>query len=132
MKTTKELWEELEEIKLDEKYSSQEEIHKASQILQAIAEIMGEEKTRLEEIRKSIREENISYGEIAELRELASLIAVGDTELLEWAGALENTSCPKCSSPLYDEIDEDLKKEYPYVCIYCDENFYSIETNITN
>jgi len=44
---------------------------------------------RLEAIRKSIRAENISYAEIAELQSLAEYIEPGDTELLEPAGVLE-------------------------------------------
>lgn len=44
---------------------------------------------RLEEIRQSIRNENISYGEIAELQELIDEIETHDVELLQWAGAEE-------------------------------------------
>lgn len=46
-------------------------------------------KSRLEEIRKSIKAENISYSEIAELQSLAKYIDKNDIELLEWAGAKE-------------------------------------------
>jgi hypothetical protein len=45
--------------------------------------------TRLEQIRQSIREENISYGEIAELQSMVNEIAPGDVELFEWAGVSE-------------------------------------------
>lgn len=44
---------------------------------------------RLEEIRKSIKAENISYGEIAELQSLTKYIDKNDIELLEWAGVSE-------------------------------------------
>ena len=43
-------------------------------------------RTRLEEIRKAIRKENISYGEIAELQSLKEYINPTDKELLQWAG----------------------------------------------
>ena len=32
--------------------------------------------------------------------------------------------CPKCETKLYVEKYLD---EYPYICIKCDENFYSVE-----
>lgn len=51
---------------------------------------MKDIKKRLEEIRVSIKNENISYGEIAELQSLAKYIDKGDVELLEWAGVKEN------------------------------------------
>lgn len=35
--------------------------------------------------------------------------------------------CPKCSSVLRYEKNKELKKEYTYVCLNCDENFYSTE-----
>lgn len=35
--------------------------------------------------------------------------------------------CPKCGDPLTKETDPDLKKEYPWACLECDENFYGIE-----
>lgn len=44
---------------------------------------------RLEDLRDSIRAENISFGELAELTRLAAHIAPGDVELLEWAGRSE-------------------------------------------
>ena len=44
---------------------------------------------RLEYLRKHIQQENISYGEIAELQSLAEYIKPGDVELLEWAGVPE-------------------------------------------
>lgn len=46
-------------------------------------------KERLEFLRQQIRNENISYGEIAELQSLADHIEPGDVELLEWAGVPE-------------------------------------------
>jgi len=41
---------------------------------------------------------------------------------------LENVTdkhCPNCDELLFNEIHKDL--DYPYVCLYCDENFYNIE-----
>ena len=46
-------------------------------------------KKRLEEIRQSIHDENISYGEIAELQSYKEYIDPSDVELLEWAGVEE-------------------------------------------
>ena len=46
-------------------------------------------KERLEEIRLSIREENVSYGEIFELQSLVDLIDTNDVELLQWAKSEE-------------------------------------------
>jgi len=46
-------------------------------------------KQKLKNIRISIREGNISYGEIAELQSLAKYIDKNDVELLEWAGVPE-------------------------------------------
>lgn len=45
--------------------------------------------SRLDYLREQIRNENISYGEIAELHDLAGTIDPGDTELREWAGIPE-------------------------------------------
>ena len=46
-------------------------------------------KQRLEYLRSQIRNVSISYGEIAELQNLAEHIDAGDVELLEWAGVEE-------------------------------------------
>jgi len=46
-------------------------------------------KSRLEYLRKEIRNESISYGEIAELESLVEHIDPGDVELLQWAGVPE-------------------------------------------
>ena len=39
---------------------------------------------RLEYLREQIRQENISYGEIAELQSLVDYIDADDVELMEW------------------------------------------------
>jgi len=44
---------------------------------------------RLEQLRRKILAESISYGEIAELQSLARFIDPGDVLLLEWAGVPE-------------------------------------------
>ena len=46
---------------------------------------------RLEHLRREIRAERISYGEIAELQSLVEHIAPGDVELLEWVGVPEQS-----------------------------------------
>jgi hypothetical protein len=46
-------------------------------------------KQRLEELRKEIRNENISYGEIVELQSMKQYIDPNDVELLEFAGVPE-------------------------------------------
>lgn len=46
-------------------------------------------KQRLERLRKEIRAERISYGEIAELQSLKEYIEPGDIELMEAAGIPE-------------------------------------------
>lgn len=48
-------------------------------------------KIRLEQLRREIRKERISYGEIAELQDLIPYIEKGDIELLEWAGVDEQS-----------------------------------------
>lgn len=47
---------------------------------------------RLEYFRAEIEAERISYGEIAELQELAKFIEPGDTLLLQWANVPEGES----------------------------------------
>lgn len=44
----------------------------------------------LEYLRGEIRAERISYGELADLQDMAELIDPGDVELLEWAGVPEH------------------------------------------
>ena len=44
---------------------------------------------RLEYLRTEIEAERISYGEIAELQDLAEYIEPGDVPLLQWAGVPE-------------------------------------------
>ncbi len=46
---------------------------------------------RLEYLRAQIEGECISYGEIAELQNLAPHIRAGDVVLLEWAGVPEHS-----------------------------------------
>ena len=46
-------------------------------------------KARLEELRTELRNERISYGELAELQSLAEHIDLNDTELLQAAGVPE-------------------------------------------
>ena len=86
---------------------------------------MSDIPSRLEYLRQQIRAECISYGEIAELQDLAEHIEPGDTELLEWAGVPEHPedtdkkalvvlvidhdtfsaeSAPPPGSPLDDEV----------------------------
>jgi hypothetical protein len=50
---------------------------------------MDEITERLESIRRSIEDENVSYGEIAELQSLAEHIDPSDVVLREWAGIPE-------------------------------------------
>ena len=45
---------------------------------------------KLEYLRKQIRNENISYGEIVELQSLLQYIDKNDTELLQWTGKTED------------------------------------------
>ena len=47
-------------------------------------------KKRLEYLREELRQERISYGELAELQSLAEHIDKSDVELLEAAGVPEN------------------------------------------
>jgi hypothetical protein len=44
---------------------------------------------RLNRIRESIDQENVSYGELVELESLKDHIHEGDLELLQWAGVPE-------------------------------------------
>ena len=63
----------------------------------------AEIKARLEYLRGEIEAERISYGEIAELQDLAAHIEPGDVLLLQWAGVpefppVEEEECPNCSN----------------------------------
>jgi hypothetical protein len=40
--------------------------------------------------------------------------------------------CKICDSRVRKEINENLKKEYPYYCPKCDENMYEFETYIND
>jgi len=53
---------------------------------------------RLNYLRKQIQNENISYGEIAELQSLTKYIDKGDLLLLQWAGVpeFEKEGLPDC------------------------------------
>lgn len=51
-----------------------------------------EHEQRLEELRAILRSESISYGELAELQDLAPYIVDGDVELLEAAGVPEEVA----------------------------------------
>jgi len=47
---------------------------------------------------------------------------------------LENVTdkhCPSCNELLFNEIHQP-EIDYPYVCLYCDENFYNIELKDNN
>ena len=57
-------------------------------------------KARLEYLRNEIINERISYGEIAELQELAEYIASDDVLLLEWAGV-----CPEYREQVLPDED---------------------------
>lgn len=52
--------------------------------------VMTTPEQRLEAIRASLRAEDVSYGELAELQDLTPHIGAGDTELLEAAGVPED------------------------------------------
>lgn len=62
-------------------------------------ETCGPALERLEELRAELRAERISYGELAELADLADYIGPGDVELLEPAGVPEfehdAADCPR-------------------------------------
>ena len=56
-------------------------------------------KARLAYLRKEIKAERISYGEIAELYSLRKYIGLDDTLLLQWAGVPEHKCiCPGCGN----------------------------------
>ena len=60
-------------------------------------------KERLEYLRGEIEAERISYGEIAELTELAPHIEEGDVQLLQWAGIPEFEEDIECMAGYFAE-----------------------------
>ena len=90
-------------------------------------------KKRLEELRQAIRDENISYGELAELKSLVKHIDKGDVELLEAAGVDEQdlaqygmpiAICNRTGSFVYPT---EVEGYYGY-CPELDEDLYKMET----
>lgn len=63
---------------------------------------------RLEAIRASIRAENLSYGELAELQDLAAHIDAGDVELLQWSGSAGMTNAYRFTVEFDSEVWADL------------------------
>lgn len=79
---------------------------------------MDEITERLESIRRSIEDECVSYGEIAELQSLVEHIDPGDILLLQWAGV-----------PEFEELHEGYDESHGPDCKECDRiaeaNWYS-------
>jgi hypothetical protein len=74
--------------------------------------------TRLEYLRGELRAERISYGELAELQELAEHIDPGDVELLEAAGVPEHpASCERCGDTF--DPDQAGTSDDPPLCTDC-------------
>jgi hypothetical protein len=71
-------------------------------------------KQRLEYLRGEIQAERISYGEVAELQDLAPHIDSGDVELLQWAGVPEFPE-DECLHP------KSYHKDDAEWCTSCDE-----------
>lgn len=69
-------------------------------------------KARLEYLRKELRAERISLGELTELQSLAKHIPEHDVELLEAAGVPENDETPDRSESERKEIIELARKEH--------------------
>lgn len=65
---------------------------------------------RLEAIRASLRAEDVSYGELAELQDLTPHIGAGDTELLEAAGVPEDDGTSGQDRESYTVRDEWLSR----------------------
>jgi hypothetical protein len=75
-------------------------------------EIAAKHAARLEELRAVIRAECISYGELAELADLAPYIDPSDVELLQWAGVPEFPD---------DTMDADTGEAFNRAIIYARE-----------
>ena len=84
---------------------------------------MNTPQERLDHLRKQIEAECISYGEIAELQELAEHIPEDDMLLREWAGIPEadpdndEFECEVCHGVF--DIEDSIKRGYIYVCPEC-------------
>lgn len=66
-------------------------------------------KKRLEQIRQALRDQNISYGELAELQGLVEYIDFADVELLEPAGVKEgDTYADHCYRQIAIHIIEEV------------------------
>jgi hypothetical protein len=68
------------------------EVFKRTKTVLTVVENPEYIKTRLSYLRKELRNERISYGELAELQSLAEHIDRDDTELREAAGIPETTN----------------------------------------
>ncbi len=82
-------------------------------------------KKRLECLRKELRAQCISYGELVELQSLAKYIDPGDVELLEAAGVPEFEEGNDMNSKIksFHELDvwiADASESKPYTCIKCE------------
>lgn len=71
---------------------------------------------RLEQIRKSIKAENISYGEILELENLKAYIQPEDIELLQWVGEPEQPICECGGSTIQVLLGDEIYNK----CIDCE------------
>jgi hypothetical protein len=73
-------------------------------------------KERLEELRAELRAERISYGELAELQDLAEHIEPGDVELLEAAGVPEfEEEYPYSEFTLRIDLGNDAMREPEHI-----------------
>lgn len=90
-------------------------------------------KKRLEQLRKELRAERISYGELAELQSLSKYIDKNDIELLEAAGVPEHVKVYKLGDMWSDDFDYDgmlktaLKSETSWGIPKLQKLYYSLE-----
>jgi len=85
---------------------------------------------RLEYLREELQAERISYGELAELQELAPFIDGGDMELLEAAGIPEdfaNRQCKTCGDVLPQKQHDHRPEITLQVGWYCCDEYYCSE-----
>jgi len=45
----------------------------------------------------------------------------------EYQGKETKYKCKNCNSTIFEEIEPNLKKEYGFVCLCCDENMFEFE-----